>query len=259
MTLIFKRNIVARSFNSMLAVAGLALLLLGPLASAQSDAGASASHSGQASTSSPSGSFMSPATASSQNLAAAEEEDETAVYKTSPSVRAIGRLLGLSPRASSAVFEYFNFLILAGVVIFYLAKALPGLFRERQKKIDQQLVEARAATEEANQRLQVVEDRLGRLDQQIEELRRHAEQESAADEVRIKQSIEDERKKVVAAATDEIGAATAAAQTSLRKFAAELAMDRAASRLELTEPQDRLLVHEFGAGLTGADVAGRRN
>ena len=205
---------------------------------------------------------MSPAmsaAANQQNEAGVEQADETAVYKKSSSVRAIGRIFHLSPDAAAATFEFFNFAILAGVVLFYGVKLVPKAFRDRQKKIDQQLVEARTATEEANERLKAVEVRLGRLDQEIEALRQRAEHEGANDEQRIKQSIEDERKKIVAAAEQEIAAASATAERSLRQFAAELAMDRAMGRLHLTEQQDRDLIHEFATGLEGTDLRERRN
>ena len=98
-------------------------------------------HAGESQDQSSSRSFITPETAHNQNIPAAEEEDETAVYKNSPSVRKIGGMMGLSPRASSSAFEYFNFVLLAGLVLYYLAKALPKAFAARQKKIDQQLVE----------------------------------------------------------------------------------------------------------------------
>jgi F-type H+-transporting ATPase subunit b len=196
-----------------------------------------------------SSSFITAQTAQSENIAAAQEEDETAVYKNSASVRAIGHLLHLSPRASSVVFEDFNFLILAGVVVVYAAKALPKFFRGRQEAIDKQLVEARVATQDANERLRAVEERLGRLDGEIEELRARAEKDSIADEQRIKESIEEERRKVVAAAEHEITAISLAAERSLRNFGAELAIARASGRLNLTETDDRAMIHDFGASL----------
>ena len=199
------------------------------------------------------------AAANKGNEAAAEQADETAVYKKSASVRAIGRLLHLYPDQASAVFEYFNFAILAGVVLFYGIKLMPKLFRERQKKIDQQLVEARTATDEANERLKAVEARLGRLDHEIEELRQRAEQEGATDEERIKQSIEEERKKIVAAAEQEIAIASATAERNLRRFAADLAMARVTGHLQLTEKQDRALVQDFADGLQASDLQERRN
>jgi len=194
-------------------------------------------------------SFLTPQTAQDENLAAAQQEDENAVYKKSPMVRAVGRLFHLSPETASVVFEDFNFLLLAGIVIFYLAKLLPGFFRERQQKIDRQLQEARTATADASERLKVVEDRLGRLDQEIAELRERAEREAAADEQRIKQSIEDERRKIVAAAEQEIGAMAASAARQLKSFGAEIAIARASGQLRLSEDDDRLLVRDFAAGL----------
>jgi F-type H+-transporting ATPase subunit b len=199
------------------------------------------------------------AAANKGNEAAAEKADETAVYKKSASVRAIGKLLHLSPDASSSLFEYLNFAILAGVVLFYGMKLVPKIFRDRQTKIDQQLVEARTATDEANERLKAVEARLGRLDHEIEELRQRAEQEGAGDEQRIKQSIEEERKKIVAAAEQEISVASSAAERSLRVFAADLAMARATGQMQLTENQDRTLVHDFAAGLQESELQERRN
>jgi F-type H+-transporting ATPase subunit b len=199
---------------------------------------------------------------SDPSLAATEQEDEDAVYKKSGVVRAIGRALHLSPEGASALFEDFNFLILAGAILFYGGRALPKFFRGRQQKIDQQLQEARVATEEANERLLAVEARLGRLDHEIEELRARAERDGVADEQRIKASIEEERKKIVAASEHEITAMATAAERSLRTFAAELAVARASARLQLTDKDDRVLIHDFAAGIaanTDRDLQGRRN
>jgi len=214
-------------------------------------------HAQQPDASPASGNFMTPQTSQDQNLAAANQEDEDSVFKKSPTVRAVGHLLHLSPEHSAVLFEDFNFLILAVIIVFYAAKMLPKFFRSRQLKIDQQLLEARIATQEANERLHAVEERLGRLDSEIEELRTKAERDSAADEQRIKAAIEEERKKIVASTEHEIAALSTAAERSLRKFAAELAVARASARLHLTDEADRTLVRDFSASV--ADVQGRLN
>lgn len=206
----------------------------------------------------PPGDFMTPQTQKTENMAAAEQEDDEAVYKKSSSVRAIGRLLHLSPEASSVAFEDFNFVLLAGIILFYAAKLLPGFFRGRQQELDKHLTEARVATEEANERLQAVEKRLGRLDQEIEQLRSRAERDGAADEQRIKDSIEEERRKIVASAEQEIAAMASTAERNLRKFGAEIAIARASGKLQLSEAEDRTLVQNFGTSLV-PDLARRRN
>jgi F-type H+-transporting ATPase subunit b len=125
--------------------------------------------------------------------------------------------------------------------------------------LDRQIVEARAATEKAEERLRTVEERLGRLDSEIAAVREQAERDSAHDEVLIKQAMEDEKKKIVASAEQEIAAAGAAAERRLRKFAAEMAVDRASSRLHLTEGDDRTLIQEFASSLGSDGSKGGRN
>jgi F-type H+-transporting ATPase subunit b len=66
---------------------------------------------------------------------------------------------------------------------------------------------------------------------------------------RIKASIKAEREKIVAASTRDIAAAASAAQRDLKRFAAGLAVDRAAQRLVLTADDDRELVREFSQSL----------
>lgn len=185
-----------------------------------------------------------------------EDQDEEVAFKHSDTVKAIGRFFHLTPNQAATVFEDFNFILLAGIILYYAVKLVPRFFRERQQKIDQQLQEARVATEQANERLSAVEQRLGRLDQEIEQLRARAEKEGAADEQRIKASIEEERKKIVAAAEHEINAISLAAERNLRKFAAELAVARASARIHLTEDDDRTLVRDFRPE---ADIEARRN
>ncbi|MGI8771822.1 MAG: ATPase [Acidobacteriaceae bacterium] len=201
--------------------------------------------------------FISQKTANSQNLAKAEQEDEEYVFKHSASVRAFGHFFHLSPETASTIFWALNFLILVGFVGFFIVKALPKMFRERRQTIEKQLVEARVATERAQERLRVVEERLGRLDAEIAAVREHAEADSVGDEARIKATIEEERKKIVASAEQEIAAAGAAVERRLRRFAAELAVERATARLAITADDDRALVRDFSRGLTG-DGSGKQ-
>jgi F-type H+-transporting ATPase subunit b len=155
----------------------------------------------------------------------------------------------LSPEAASMVFWSLNAVLLFVFVGYFLVTGLPKAFRSRRQQLDRQIVEARVATEKAEERLRAVEERLSRLDSEIAAVREQAERDSAHDETRIKQAMEDEKKKIVASAEQEISSAGAAAERRLRKFAAELAVDRATSRLHLTEGDDRTLIQEFASSL----------
>jgi F-type H+-transporting ATPase subunit b len=193
--------------------------------------------------------FIDNKTASSQNLAKAEQEDEEYVFKHSKPVSAFARLFHLSPEVASGFFWALNAILLFVVVGYYLVTGLPKAFRSRRQQLDRQIVEARSATEKAEERLRAVEERLSHLDSEIAAVREQAERDSANDEIRIRQAMEDEKKKIVTAAEQEVAAAGAAAERRLRKFAAELAVDRATSRLHLTEGDDRTLIQEFASSL----------
>jgi F-type H+-transporting ATPase subunit b len=126
---------------------------------------------------------------------------------------------------------------------------LPKLFRSRTETLQKDLVAARLATEDANRRLAEVEARLLRLDSEIGSIRQQVEQEAIEDEKRIHAALEAERERVVASAEQEIAAVQAAAQRDLKKFAADLAIDHAMRRIQLSNDTDRALVREFGKSL----------
>jgi F-type H+-transporting ATPase subunit b len=222
-------------------------------------ASTSAQHQANASQQQSSSEFMDSRTANSQNLAKAEQEDEEYAFKHSDSVRAFAKMFHLSPEAASMVFWSLNAVLLFVFVGYFLVTGLPKAFRSRRQQLDRQIVEARVATEKAEERLRAVEERLSRLDSEIASVREQAERDSAHDETRIKQAMEDEKKKIVASAEQEIASVGAAAERRLRKFAAELAVDRATSRLHLTEGDDRTLIQEFASSLGSNGSEGGRN
>ena len=178
------------------------------------------------------------------------EEDETAAYLKSPSVRAIGAKLGLSPDQAAITFQVANFIVLTALLSWLLLRMLPKTFRNRNTSIQKHLVDARTATEEANARLGNVEARLGKLDGQIAEMKAQAEKDAALDEQRIKASVEEEKQKILAAAEQEISAATTHAHRQLQQYAAELAIEQAGRRLVVNAETDRLLIQDFARRLS---------
>lgn len=181
------------------------------------------------------------------------EHDENEKYEQSASVKKIGALLGLSTSQAALVFQVTNFGVLALLLAFAAVKLLPKMFRDRNSLIQKNLVDARTATEEASIRLSGVEARLAKLDGEIAVLKTQAEKASAADEQRIKASVEEEKQKILAAAEQEIAAATTQARRQLQNFAAELAIEQAARKLVISAETDRLLVQNFARSLGGDD------
>jgi F-type H+-transporting ATPase subunit b len=186
-----------------------------------------------------------------------QEVDENDAYLHSASVRKIGAMVGLNPEQAATAFTVANFLVLAVLVGWFLLKTLPKTFRERTTSIQKNLVDARTATEEASARLRSVEERLSKLDEQIAALRVQADKDSALDQQRISASIEEDKQKIIAAAEQEIAAATALAHRQLQQYAAELAIDQAQRKLVVTAETDRLLVQSFARRLTGDSKDGK--
>ncbi len=182
-----------------------------------------------------------------------QEEDENEAYKHSATVRALGAKLGMNADHAATAFTVANFLVLALLIGWFLLKTLPKTFRNRNTAIQKHLVDARTATEEASARLNSVEARLSKLDEQIAAMRAQSEKDAVADEQRIKDSVEDDKQKILIAAEQEIAAATAQAQRQIQQYAADLAIDQAARKLVVTAETDRLLVQSFARRLTGND------
>jgi F-type H+-transporting ATPase subunit b len=188
-----------------------------------------------------------------------EQETGEDVYRHSGSVKLLASWLHLDKETAARLFEYLNFAVLAGAVLFALLKFLPKTFRANREDIQHRLVEARTATQQANDRMAAIEQRLARLDEEIAAIAKQAEKDSVEDEARIKASIETERERIVEAVSRDIAAASSAAQRDLKRFAAELAVDRATQRIALSEDDDRALVQEFSQSLAQQARNGGKN
>lgn len=179
-----------------------------------------------------------------------EVKDENDEYRHSPAVQKLGSMMGLNAEQAATTFTFINFLILLIGVGFVLMKTLPKTFRDRNSRIQKQLVDARTATEEASARLNSVEARLAKLDDQIAGMRSQAEADSVKEAQRLRASVEEEKSKILAAAESEIQSATAAARRDIQRFAAGLAVEQAARKLVVTAETDRVLIENFARHLT---------
>jgi F-type H+-transporting ATPase subunit b len=192
---------------------------------------------------------------SEEHMDAPENNAEIEQYRHSSVVQAIARTAHVSTETAAEIFEDFNSAVLIFAILWFLAKMLPKMFRQRSETIQKELVEARTATEEANRRLAEVEAKLLRLDSEIEAMRLQMEKDAEGDEKRVHVTLEAERERIIASAEQEIAAVQAGAQRELKKFAADLAIDQAMHRIRLTAETDKALVREFGAKLISGGKA----
>lgn len=169
--------------------------------------------------------------------------------KNSPAVRGLARLTGLDNEKAYWLSVLLNFGVVLLVIAWLVKKNVPGMFRARNESIQKRIEEARKTSDEARRRLTEVEGRLSRLDVEIAEMRREADENARAEEQRIQAEVEEERRRIVNAAEQEISAAAGAARRDLKAYAAELAVNLAEKKIKVNADTDQMLVREFTSQL----------
>ncbi|HYN15042.1 MAG TPA: ATP synthase F0 subunit B [Terriglobales bacterium] len=172
-------------------------------------------------------------------------EDETAEFKHSATVRWLAHATGLTPFAAYWVFVVLNFVIIAVLLVLMMKSKVPAAFRARTESIQEGIAEARKASEEAQRRLSDIESRLAKLDTEIAAMAAAAEAEARKEEARIHTAAEEDKRKIVQAAEQEIVAATRLARTELRAYVSELAVALAGKRIQVNVSTDQELVRAF--------------
>lgn len=186
--------------------------------------------------------------------AAGEEKDEYAEFKQSASVKAIARITGLKDLQQAYWLSVvLNFVVIAGLIFWAARKHLPGMFRDRTAAIQKAMQEAQKASEEARARLAEIESRLMKLDNEIGMIRDAAEKEGAAEEARIQAAAEEDARKIVSSAEQEIAAAAKAARRQLTAYAADLAVGLARKQIHVDAATDQALVRNFAGQLGASD------
>jgi F-type H+-transporting ATPase subunit b len=188
----------------------------------------------------------------SREAAGQEEKDETAEFKQSAAVQWIAQKTGLSRQHAYLLCVLLNFVVMGGVLFWASRKYLPGLFRERTSAIQKAMQEAQKTSDEARRRLAEIESRLMRLDGEIGMMRDAAEREAANEEARIQAAAEEDARKIVESAGQEIAAAAKAARRELTAYAAELAVGLAQKQIRVDAATDQALVRQFAGQLAAS-------
>ena len=175
-------------------------------------------------------------------------EDEQAQFKQSASVQWVAKVTGLSLDRAYWLCVLLNFALIAGAIFYFSKKNLPSIFRNRTATIQKAMQEARLASEEANKRLAEIENRLSRLGAEIATMTANAEKEAAAEE---------DARKIVESAEQEIAAAAKLARRELTAYAANLAVSLAARQIKVDTATDQALVRGFANELSPKTKTGQ--
>jgi F-type H+-transporting ATPase subunit b len=180
---------------------------------------------------------------------APEEKDETAEFKQSASVQLVARITGMSLLHAYWLSLLLNFVLVAAVITWAGRKYLPAMFRDRAAAIQKAMQEAQKASEEARRRLAEIESRLMRLDVEIGMMRDAAEREAAAEEARLQAAAQEDARKIVVSAEQEVAAAVKAARRQLMAYAADLAVGLAQKKIRVDAATDQALIRNFSGQL----------
>jgi F-type H+-transporting ATPase subunit b len=185
----------------------------------------------------------------------APAEDETTPFKHSPSVKFLAKITGLSIDGAYWLAVILNFAIVAGVIVWFSKKNLGAIFRGRTATIQKSLEEARTASADANRRLAEIESRLKHLGEEISQMNATAESSAVAEDARIKAAAEEDARRIVESAQQDIAAAARVARRELTAHAADLAVTLASQQIKVDGRTDEALVRRFAKDLLTDDLA----
>ncbi len=151
---------------------------------------------------------------------------------------------GTGESGNEILWKVANFAVLAGALGYFISKKAGAFFASRTAEIRRGIEEAWRLRKDAEARYAEIEQRLANIGADIDNLRKQAGEESAAEGERVRAETGRDMKKIQAQAEQEIAAAAKAARQELRAYAAGLAIELAERKIreQLTPDSDNALV-----------------
>lgn len=140
-----------------------------------------------------------------------------------------------------------NFIVLCGVLYYFLNKPLSTYLTDRNKTIRKDLVEAAELKASAATQLEAIDQKLKALPGELEALRKRGAEETAAEGQRITAAAQAERDRLLDQARSEIELQTRLAKREILEHAADLSVQLATERLkdEVTPADQNRLVDRY--------------
>ncbi|MFB3827131.1 MAG: hypothetical protein ACE15B_10195 [Bryobacteraceae bacterium] len=149
--------------------------------------------------------------------------------------------------------KWANFALLAGALGWLIKKNAGPWFSARSREIRKQMVEAEELQAQAERKTRDIEARLANVQAEIETMRSEAHAEAVAEAERVRQATGAELKKIQQTARQEIDAAGKQARLELKRYAADIALALAETRVRagMTPAAQDALVRSFVQNLDG--------
>jgi len=145
----------------------------------------------------------------------------------------------------------FNFVLLVGVLVYFLRTPLMGYLDGRIGKVREDLVTAAQTRETANRALAEIDAKMKALPGEIDALKRRGAEDLAAERQRIEQAAETERQRLLEHTRREIEMRLRIAKRELLELTANLAVGVATDRIKgsITSDDQARLVDRYAAQL----------
>ena len=152
------------------------------------------------------------------------------------------------------IWKFADLAIFLTVAIYILQKPIKHALNARREAIRKQLADAQQERDQAAEKLTQAETMLGRIDQEVENLKRQAREEAELERKRQAASGEQEMERLKGQADRELEAASKAARRELQKFLANRSIQLAKESVisQLRPEDDVRLIRDRVNELRGA-------
>ncbi len=149
--------------------------------------------------------------------------------------------------------RYFNLLLFVGAMVYILRRPVSESLRARRENIRRELKRALEERNAAQAKLAEVEERLARLDAEVETVRTESQRDAEEERKRIAASTEEDARKLREQARREIEGAARTARAELRRFTAEqsVALAEEMIRRDIRPDDDERLISSYVQELGG--------
>lgn len=160
--------------------------------------------------------------------------------------------------AKDIFFHAFNILVLVGVIVYFVRRPLSDFLAARALKIRTEIRESQEERDQAIQRREEVEARLGSLEQEVANIATEAEDAAKRHQESLLQRAQQEAEHIAQMAERNIRDEVDRAKDNLRKEAIELAVDLAKNTLteSVSSDDQRRLARDILDALEGKEEAG---
>jgi F-type H+-transporting ATPase subunit b len=156
------------------------------------------------------------------------------------------------------IWKFANFVILVGVLVYFLRAPLAGYLAGRIGKVREDLVTAAQTRETAVRQLAEIDAKLAALPAELEALKKRGAEDLAAERLRIEQDAQAERQRLLEQTRREIDMRLRVAKRELLELGAGLAVNVAAERIRtsITADDQARLVDRYATQLQAAPGRG---